>query len=369
LLTEYCFSIFFSGCNQPNFSTQAANVENFLSDFKGRGALLALTLRYAFKTALMLRFLRSWSLLAILVCSSCVSYYQDQRPDPSLLSSPPFAVNPEVFYGDNSRPTRPYVSLSEESFYSDADPKWQLTQMLMSRSLDGAIINYRAYSSNEAVRDVPPSALSYLVAALDSSYVLEGGQEYYTQHNHYLEFQAFIYLDNIDERKFLDRVEVSVLKGDSLWESMEFEFDWQGQIMYMPANLKEEHFLALAVQPWFFLDQSNMAWRSRPILNSRFPNRVFQSGGLYAKYRSTAGSNYIHLVHKGRYDLILGQDQSGRWRLKQIKTDSQYYPISNQDFFGLTLEEEWLAPNGFVYRYKYTYKKSEQVPQEWITRP
>lgn len=306
-----------------------------------------------------------------LLFSACAPLYHPVfPPNPNFIYSPKHHVNPEIHHIDFWVPNRPIVMIGPEGFVTENEVDQELEARLVTRSLDGGIVFDEQYSSHEASREVGPSALSYLLGVLDTSYIPEGRTIYYTQHNFYCKYWPFIYLDSIETRNYIDRIELKIEKSDGSAEDFVFHFDWYGQIKAIPAGFKDDYYKALLVQPWFFLNQQNLAWREDHSHKALFPDRKYLSGSIQARYDPVIATNQIVMRYKAKnYKLYLQASPKGPWQLDAIQRGSTNFNWQSEDFFGRVLSESWQDEDGTRYLYRYFYKNKEDVPADWIINP
>lgn len=285
---------------------------------------------------------------------SCVSYTPMPSPPNDILSSPPYPSSPQIFEIPKNLPQKPIVILSEEQISSTDNLKRELMESLRQRSLDGAIITHRDYASHEAGRTLASGEVTY-----------------YTQHTHFAEYLPFIYLDKVEDRAILDSISLEISAANGDLQKLSFLFDWQEQLQYLPGNLSEEHFQALAVQPWFFLLQRGAAWYQAPSQNPYFNQRRYRNGAeVRSYYPSLQTYHEIHLYTPGpNYVLWVSLDKMQRYRLDSLQYRGEVLKVERLDFFGQTISESFTMPDGTKYYFKYFYKREEDVPQEWIINP
>ncbi|WP_421752759.1 hypothetical protein [Croceimicrobium sp.] len=308
-------------------------------------------------------------LFLILLSSACRNYQATVAPPSSALVSPPYPSIGEVFNLGES-PEQAIVVGEREHFHSEAAPWSDLKRMAGRRNYDGVLIMDHHIISTEETKDAGPNVLDLILLATDTSYVYEPNYRTFSYESHELEYMPFIYLNRMEDRDYLDWVEVEVV--DTSGESRKFpiHFNWQGQIDSIPF-LKQEDQLALLVQPWFFLEQMGSAWledQSQNWLN--MPYRRYKGPSALIQYSPMDyGWQYRFWIGKSRWDLRLAQNAKGRWQVQAIKYAKDWVTVVQSDFLDRTLMQEWQGPNGTLYRYRYHYKRTSQIPPDWIIRP
>lgn len=302
--------------------------------------------------------------------SACVSYQFDQSPEEGLHYSPPYSSKAEIYQFDRSLPARDIILFPEEYAYiSEPVVPW-LKGYMELRCLDGAIINYRAYSTNTGSQELPPSSLEYLVSALDTSYQPQSTVEQFTVHNHYLEYQPFIYLEDINRREYLDQIRVQVQKEGQLERSFQINFDWNGQLSVEGDSIIPQDFKALMLQPWFFLLQSNPDWQTAERLISGWPQRRFYKEGRKNLFIPSRDRDAYTLSSPGfNAQIELHRRPQGLPLLRGFLVKGRWNAVDQEIFMGALLEQSFELEEGQRYTFRYSYKKADQIPAEWIVRP
>jgi len=308
-------------------------------------------------------------LLISLLGGACRNYQATLAPPANALVSPPYPSAEKIFNLGES-PEQAIVVGERERYQSKEAPWSELKRRIGRRNYDGLIVMDHHIIQTEETKDAGPNVLDVILLVTDTSYVYEPNYKTYTYEKHELEYLPFIYLNRMEERDYLDWLEVEV--EDTSGESRNFEihFNWQGQIDSVP-YLKLEDQLALLVQPWFFLEQMGEAWLedlSQNWLN--MPYRRYKGPfGLIQYSPMDYGQQYRFWIGNSHWDLRLAQNTKGRWQIQSIKSGKKWVSVVQTDFLDRTLRQEWQGPNGTTYRYRYHYKKARQIPQDWIIRP
>jgi hypothetical protein len=226
------------------------------------------------------------SLLLLLFNSACKVYHPDSLAA-HRFSSPPIKWTPQIFYPSQNLPQQDYMQLDEEYLNTSEPTPQALFRELSARNLDGAIVYHQDYSSHEATEEIQPGLLSYVIAAAVSSDAPEPTYHTYTAHDYYIQYRPFIYLHRLEEREFLDQVEITITSPSGESQSEILEFDWWGQIQFFPPEFDSSAFSqALFIQPWFFLEQHNSSWSWANSNNHILPHRRYISGNWHLNYRA-----------------------------------------------------------------------------------
>lgn len=298
--------------------------------------------------------------IPIVLFSSCVSYQPDYFRPRQPLSSPAHPVNPELFsLEQNQKPNRAIVLLGEESIRTSGPLPRALRERLISRSLDGAIINYRAFS----------------VAQTGAYTYQDGDQDFYTRDVHYAEYQPFIYLDQVSQRGFLDSVSMTVEDTAGVQRHYGLSFDWHGQVNYLPtaadgSAISSFDLTALLIQPWFFLEQMGSSWRSAEGLNPHFLQRRYSyppEQHTFIPYQS--GSFFTVYAPGPNLKLSLSPTAHGKYQLAGFLYLGKEVQVKREEFLGKLLKEWWTMPDGTKYSFRYFYKRDRDIPSDWIIQP
>ena len=309
------------------------------------------------------------SLSLLLFNSACKVYHTDSLAA-HRFSSPETKETPQIFYPSQNLPIQDYMELGEEYLNTPVPGPQALFSELSRRNLDGAIVYHQDYSSHEATEEIQPGLLSYLIAAAASSEAPEPSYHTYTAHNYYIQYRPFVYLHRIEERAFLDQVEIIITSSSGESQSEILEFDWWGQIQFFPPDFDSSAFgQALFIQPWFFLDQhnSNWSWANSP--NPFLPHRRYFSGSWDLSYRAPLEGLLYRLRAAGpNYNILLKANEHGRFRLSALEIKGQIIPVKEIEFLSTLTKQELQLPDGTKIEYRYFYKKRSMVPQDWIVR-
>ena len=308
-------------------------------------------------------------LFFLLIHSACKVYHPDSLAA-YRFSSPTFNGTPQIFYPSQNLPQEDYMQLDEEYLNTSEPGPQALFSELSARNLDGAIVYHQDYSSHEATEEIQPGLLSYVIAAAASSDAPEPSYHTYTAHNYYIQYRPFIYLHRIEEREFLDQVEITITSPSGESQSKILTFDWWGQIEFFPPDFDSSAFSqALFIQPWFFLEQHNSSWSWANSENPFLPHRRCISGNWYLHYRAPfEGLLYRLRVAGPNYNILLKATESGRFRLSALEIKGQIIPVKEIEFLSTLKKQELQLPDETKIEYRYFYKKRSMVPQEWIVR-
>jgi hypothetical protein len=309
------------------------------------------------------------SLLLLLFNSACKVYHPDSLAA-HRFSSPPIKWTPQIFYPSQNLPQQDYMQLDEEYLNTSEPGPQALFRELSARNLDGAIVYHQDYSSHEATEEIQPGLLSYVIAAAVSSDAPEPTYHTYTAHDYYIQYRPFIYLHRLEEREFLDQVEITITSPSGESQSEILEFDWWGQIQFFPPEFDSSAFSqALFIQPWFFLEQHNSSWSWANSNNHILPHRRYISGNWHLNYRAPfEGLSYRLRVEGPNYNILLKANESGRFRLSALEIKGQIIPVKEIEFLSILKKQELQLPDGTKIGYRYFYKKRSMVPQDWIVR-
>ncbi|MCR9153309.1 MAG: hypothetical protein NXI09_04310 [Bacteroidetes bacterium] len=282
------------------------------------------------------------SLFVLLSALSCVSYRTDTSPPEHFNYSPPISTNPVLFELGKQVPNKAIILLQEEYEYSSQPVKPILKESLAQRNFDGSIINHRDLSVNE-----------------------------YGQALHYVEHQPFIYLDRFEERKYLDHIDVKVSNssGETL-RQFQLHFDWNGQLQPLPDEMDLADFNAIAIHPWFFLQQQSVLWRTAIQPINGWPQRSFWANGL--NYHFKPKRNYDAYLVRGRglrVQVALEIKDAGLPRIGSLHWNGETLDLKTEDFFGPVFKQSFTIPDGINYQFIYQYKQIKDIPPEWIVQP
>ncbi len=308
--------------------------------------------------------------LSSLFLSSCATYYQSPKPTEDALISPAYPIDKLDFIAAEASPKEPLVLGGFEHIraYNFNYAQWK--KSLKERNMDGVYIHRQYEAVYEEERDAGPNVFDVIFMLTDSDYVYTPNYRVYTNYWNECDYQPFIYLSNIEKRNFLDRVRIEVQNPSGESHDYEMNINWQGQIEQLP-SFKGSDIQSVLIQPWFFLYQRGEEWEDRKATNGNgwtFRRLTLSSRKLKINYKPLGWRYY---VVKGDIDFELNLifDANGRWYVGEGKANRKAMDIKRTELLGRVLQEEISMPNGAKYIYRYSYKRKEQVPEEWILRP
>lgn len=282
-------------------------------------------------------------LLVNLLLASCYTYQLDSTPPNKLHFAPPIETQPEIYERAKNLPEKKVILLEEEYAYSSKPVKPWLRGLMQERNFDGSIINHRSFSASD----------------------------YYGNPQHYVEHQPFIYLDRFEERNFFDYITVQVWdeNGDSL-RFFRLEFDWNSQLKFFPSAMTREDYDVIAIQPWFFLQQTNKLWRTAIDYPGNWPRRTFGAGMIYYHFIPRLNSDAYIVKRSGfRVQVNLKSSAGDVPEIGSLSRNGEKLDYRAEDFFGRIMKQNYTSPKGLKYELSYHYKSIEDIPQNWIVGP
>ena len=298
-----------------------------------------------------------YSILVAGILSSCKIYRNAYTPTYPNITTVAVEDPGLVFYPEVRLPDRAFIEMGTFTLSSRSVPGGNVLQHLPTRlarqGFDGAII-------------------------LDKQVYYEQDEEsaHRRDINRYNEvtYMGFVYSENLDRLKgTLKEILIRLEEKDSAISTARVTFDLKRQINSVEGD-KELYREARLIQPWFFLDQQNGAWKYC-YDRGRYPDRIFHSGEEYYKFLfNNENPEWHYYTRKGEF---------GKGKTRLYLQAHTGFPVvervvvgADVDMVYTVYEEERMKEQlweqdtkGRKIHYIYSYRTLEDIPQTLVVYP